>query len=81
MKTPKEFLKYEYGIELGEEKALIHPLMLVKAMEEYAMYAINELKQVAVMQQSEQLPCEHINLVAGHHPDQPSYCADCGYEP
>jgi hypothetical protein len=40
--TAKEFLKYEYGIELGEDKALIHPAMLIKAMESYAKQAIAE---------------------------------------
>ncbi len=32
----KEFLEHQYGIILTEEKALIHPQMLIKAMEEYA---------------------------------------------
>jgi hypothetical protein len=40
--TAKEFLKYEYGIELGEDKALIHPAMLIKAMETYAEHRIDE---------------------------------------
>lgn len=34
--TAIEFLEYQYGITLTEEKALIHPQMLLKAMEEYA---------------------------------------------
>ena len=34
--SAEEFLEYQYGITLGEEKMLIHPVMLVKAMEEYA---------------------------------------------
>lgn len=36
----KEFLEYQYGIILTEEKALIHPSMLIKALEEYAAYKI-----------------------------------------
>ena len=37
---PKEFLEYQYGIALTEEKAIIHPAMLVKAMKEYAEYCL-----------------------------------------
>jgi hypothetical protein len=40
--TAKDFLKHEYGIELGEDKALIHPAMLIKAMETYAEHRIDE---------------------------------------
>ena len=33
-----------------------------------------------VVGQSEQLPCEHERTRTGHHPDQPSWCLDCGEE-
>lgn len=35
MKSPKEFLEYNYGIVLTEKSAIINPLLLVEIMEEY----------------------------------------------
>jgi len=39
----KDFLLEQYGITLSNEKAIIHPAMLEKAMNEYAMHQCQEL--------------------------------------
>ena len=44
----KSFLNYQYGITLLKEKALIHPEMLLKAMEEYAEYRVKNCNAPAV---------------------------------
>jgi hypothetical protein len=43
MMTPKEFLEFQYGIDLGDkmdEKGLIHPTFLTVVMEEYAKHIL-----------------------------------------
>ena len=40
--TAEEFLNYEYGRVLGNDKGLIHPAMLIKAMESYASLKVAE---------------------------------------
>lgn len=41
--TAKEFLLEQYGITLSNVHAVIHPAMLEKAMNEYAMHQCQEL--------------------------------------
>jgi len=39
----KEFMEDQYGIILTDEKAIIHPAMLEKAMNEFAVHQCQEL--------------------------------------
>lgn len=54
--TPKEFLEFQYGIDLTDEKKLIHPVFLTTLMEEYAKHILLS----KVMDDSEKNPDEAI---------------------
>ena len=69
----KEFLEYEYGITLTEEKALIHPQMLIKAMDEYAQMVVKNLHKPPVIKSV----CEH-QWVEMHGNEQEYFqCSKC----